>query len=92
MLADGLIIGAKVVRYGRDVTCQLAESAVPRTLFAEPRAVTMADLRPKLCKTATRAWLFDEKREICGNGAECGGRRRTTPPARLRLHAQPGGN
>ena len=28
-------IGAKVVRHGRDVTFQLAEVAIPRTLFAD---------------------------------------------------------
>ena len=35
-LRDKLVkIGAKVVRHGRYVTFQLAEVAVPRTLFAE---------------------------------------------------------
>ncbi len=28
-------IGAKVVRHGRYITFQLAEAAIPRTLFAE---------------------------------------------------------
>ena len=36
ILRDKLIkIGAKVVRHGRYVTFQLAEVAVPRTLFAD---------------------------------------------------------
>jgi hypothetical protein len=39
-------IGAKVVSHGRYVTFQLAEVAVPRTLFAEVLRL-IGDLRPR---------------------------------------------
>ena len=46
-LRDKLVkIGAKVVRHGRYVTFQLAEVAVPRTLFAEILRL-IDQLRPK---------------------------------------------
>jgi Transposase DDE domain group 1 len=43
-------IGAKVVRHGRYVTFQLAEVAVPRTLFAEILRL-IEQLRPKPAPT-----------------------------------------
>jgi hypothetical protein len=43
-------IGAKVVRHGRYVTFQLAEVAVPRTLFAEILQL-IEQLRPKPAPT-----------------------------------------
>ena len=39
-------IGAKIVRYGRYVTFQLAEVAVPRELFRKTLSL-IADLRPR---------------------------------------------
>jgi hypothetical protein len=50
-LRDKLVkIGAKVVRHGRDVTFQLAEVAVPRTLFA--KILRLIDqLRPRPAPT-----------------------------------------
>ena len=39
-------IGAKVVNHGRYVAFQMAEVAVPRTLFAEILGL-IAELRPK---------------------------------------------
>ncbi len=40
-------IGAEVVRHGRYITFQLAEVAIPRSLFANiPRLID--DLRPRL--------------------------------------------
>jgi hypothetical protein len=45
-LKDKLIkIGAKVVSHGRYVTFQMAEVAIPRTLFADIMRL-IADLRP----------------------------------------------
>ena len=50
-LRDKLIkIGAKVVRYGRYVTFQLAEIAIPRRLFAKILRL-IDDLRPKPAPT-----------------------------------------
>jgi hypothetical protein len=50
-LRDKLVkIGAKVVRHGRYVTFQLAEVAVPRTLFAEILRL-IDQLRPKPAPT-----------------------------------------
>jgi hypothetical protein len=50
-LRDKLVkIGAKVVRHGRYVTFQLAEVAVPRTLFAEILRL-IGDLRPRPAPT-----------------------------------------
>lgn len=50
-LRDKLVkIGAKVVRHGRYVTFQLAEVAVPRTLFAEILRL-IEQLRPKPAPT-----------------------------------------
>ena len=43
-------IGTKVVRHGRYVTFQLAEVAVPRTLFAEIQRL-IGDLRPRPAPT-----------------------------------------
>jgi DDE family transposase len=50
-LRDKLVkIGAKVVRHGRYVTFQLAEVAVPRTLFAQILRL-IDQLRPKPAPT-----------------------------------------
>ena len=50
-LRDKLVkIGAKVVRHGRYVTFQLAEVAVPRTLFAEILRL-IGDLQPRPAPT-----------------------------------------
>ena len=50
-LRDKLVkIGAKVVRHGRYVTFQLAEVAVPRTLFTEMLRL-IGDLRPRPAPT-----------------------------------------
>jgi hypothetical protein len=50
-LRDKLVkIGAKVVRHGRYVTFQIAEVAVPRTLFAEILGL-IDQLRPKPAPT-----------------------------------------
>jgi len=50
-LRDKLVkIGAKVVRHGRYVTSQLAEVAVPRTLFAEILGL-IEQLRPEPAPT-----------------------------------------
>ncbi len=47
ILREKLIkIGAKVVRHGRYVTFQLAEVAIPRTLFANILSL-IDDLRPR---------------------------------------------
>ena len=43
-------IGAKVVRHGRYITFQLAEVAIPRTLFTEILRL-IDDLRPKPAPT-----------------------------------------
>ncbi len=54
-LRDKLIkIGAKVVRHGRYITFQLAEVAIPRTMFAEILRL-IDDLRPRPAPTCTGA-------------------------------------
>jgi Transposase DDE domain group 1 len=61
-------IGARVVRHGRYVVFQLAEVAVPRTLFAE--ILRRIDrLRPRAAAAPGMSIESDERRQLDGRGA-----------------------
>ena len=62
-LRENLVkIGAKVIRHGRSIVCQMAEVAVPRSLFAE--VLHLIDgLQPRPAPSWRPSFLEDARRK-----------------------------